>query len=229
MVPERFRNSLFPLTLLVVLGAFAGASVPPELFVVVLLGVGVVTCVWIYWPERHDAEVALLSTLGVPGSGEGFEVQAVISDVDGVLTDGRIGRLSDGSALRQFHVHDGIGHKALVRAGVKVAWLSATVERESILGRARMVGLEESLVDTGEGDKGPRFEALCRKLGVEPARVVYLGDDVNDLPAMERAGLSVCPADAHPTVLAAAAVVLGAPGGRGAFRELADAILHRPG
>ena len=226
---DRWHDSKVLLVALVALAAFAGASVPPELFVLVLLAIGLVALVWVMWPDRRDAERALERALGVLGSGEAFEVHAIVSDVDGVLTDGRIHRLSDGSAMRSFHVRDGIAHKQLVRAGVKVAWLSATTERESILGRARMVGLDESLVDTGEGEKGARFDALCRRLGVDPDRVIFLGDDINDLPAMERAGLAVCPADAHPAVRGVASIVLRTPGGAGALRELADAILSPAG
>ncbi|MDX2115318.1 MAG: HAD hydrolase family protein, partial [Planctomycetota bacterium] len=80
-------------------------------------------------------------------------------------------------------------------------------------------------VDAGPGPKGPRFTELCERMGVPPAEVVYLGDDVNDLPAMALAGLSACPADARPEVRARVDLVLDAPGGRGAFRELADVVL----
>ncbi len=225
-MPDRERWDRAWLAGLAAAAAFVGASVPRDLFPLVLLAIGLGVLVWVLWPDRRARrERGLAQTLGTPGSGAPFEVHAIISDVDGVLTDGTIHRLSDGSAMRSFHTHDGMGHKRLVAAGVKVAWLSGTTERESIVGRARMVRLDESLVDTGEGDKDPRFERLCRRLGVDPDRVVYLGDDVNDLPAMERAGLAACPADAHPDVRARATIVLTTPGGRGALRELADAIL----
>lgn len=156
---------------------------------------------------------------------KGMDVRAVVTDVDGCLTDGKIHRLSNGAAMRSFHSHDGMGHKRLVAAGIKVAWLSATSERESILGRAQMVGLDPELVDTGEGEKGARFERLCEAMGVEPGQTIFIGDDVNDLPAMRKAGLSACPADARPEVRAEATIVLTAHGGEGAFRELADMVL----
>ena len=160
---------------------------------------------------------------------KGMVVRAVITDVDGCLTDGKIHRISDGATMRSFHTHDGIGHKLLVQAGIKVAWLSATSERESILGRAQMVGLDPTLVDTGEGEKGARFEALCAAMGVSPGEAVFMGDDVNDLPAMRKAGLAVCPANARPEVRAAASIVLQARGGEGAFRELAEMVLAAGG
>ena len=90
-------------------------------------------------------------------------------------------------------------------------------------GHAETIGVE--FVDAGSGDKGPRFLALCERMGVEPEAVVYLGDDVLDLPAMEHAGLTVCPADAADAVVEAADVVLGIAGGDACFRALAELIV----
>jgi 3-deoxy-D-manno-octulosonate 8-phosphate phosphatase (KDO 8-P phosphatase) len=151
-------------------------------------------------------------------------VRAVVSDVDGTLTDGCIHTTSDGRVFRSFHTHDGLGHHLLAEMGVVVAWLSATSEPESIRARARMLRVPESHLDLAPGEKGDRFLALCAAIGVDPARTVYMGDDENDLPPMRVAGWSVCPADAHPAVRAEAKMVTAAAGGRGAFRELADLI-----
>lgn len=159
------------------------------------------------------------------------DLQAVISDVDGVLTDGTIGLLpgagSDAGAVRFFDMRDGMGTVLLLRAGVRVAWLSASVDDGVIRRRAQMLGVEH--VDVGSGDKGARFETLCTTLGVDPAKTLYVGDDVNDLPAMRRAGVSACPMDARPQVIDAVDIILDAPGGRGAFRDLADMILDAKG
>jgi 3-deoxy-D-manno-octulosonate 8-phosphate phosphatase (KDO 8-P phosphatase) len=149
---------------------------------------------------------------------------AVVTDVDGVLTDGRIGLDSTGGDVRFFHMRDGMGTRLLMQAGVRVGWLSAGTDTGSIRARAKMLGVE--YVDVGLGEKGARFEAMCRQMGVEPSKTIYLGDDVNDLPAMELAGLKVCPADAHEDVRAVADVVLGLGGGAGCFRELADEVLR---
>jgi len=153
------------------------------------------------------------------------EVRAVVSDVDGCLTDGRLAMAADGSAGRFFHTQDGLGTHLLRKAGIAVGWLSATSEGRSTLARAEMLGLERGHVDVGKGDKGERFTALCGRMGVSPEQVIYLGDDVNDLPAMERAGLSACPADAAAAVRGRVDLLLETPGGRGAFRELADVLL----
>jgi len=150
-------------------------------------------------------------------------ISAVISDVDGVLTDGRIGLGPGDEAVRFFDIRDGMGTKLLQQAGVAVAWLSASQDDGVIRRRAEMLGVEH--VDVGLGGKAERMTALCAQLGVEPGETVFIGDDVNDLPAMGLAGLSACPMDARPEVVDAVDIVLGAPGGRGAFRELADLIL----
>ncbi|HBS29276.1 MAG TPA: hypothetical protein DEB06_07455, partial [Phycisphaerales bacterium] len=143
--------------------------------------------------------------------------------VDGVLTDGGIGYAHGPEAGRTFSTHDGLGHALLREAGIGFAWLSATTNDASILKRAGQLGV--SVVDTGSGDKGPRFLSVCERLGVAPGAVLYLGDDRNDLPAMRLAGLSACPSDARPEVRNFVDLVLDTPGGAGAFREAADIVL----
>lgn len=152
-----------------------------------------------------------------------IDVQAVVADVDGTLTDGSLCTTSDGHVIRRFTTIDGMGHNILHNAGVGIAWLSATTEGASVARRADMLRVKH--VDTGSGDKGPRFLALCEQMGVAPGHTLYIGDDINDIAAMEHASRCFCPSDAHPTVIARADVVLDRPGGHGAFRQLADAIM----
>jgi 3-deoxy-D-manno-octulosonate 8-phosphate phosphatase (KDO 8-P phosphatase) len=152
-------------------------------------------------------------------------LRAVICDVDGTLTDGRIIMTESGEPLRAFSTRDGLGVALLHEAGIKVAWLSATSRGQSTVARAAMLGIPPERVDVGLGSKGERFTALCTRLGASPQHVAYIGDDVNDLPAMRLAGVSAVPSDAHPGAKAEAHLVLDAPGGGGAFRELADLIL----
>lgn len=154
---------------------------------------------------------------------DALEVRAVVSDVDGVLTDGTVLLSASGHKARAFHVHDGMGAKLLLHAGVRVGWISASFDDGVIRARAESLGIDA--VDVGSGDKGERFQRICRRLEVAPSRVVYIGDDVNDLPAMALAAYTACPRDARPEVRAVARLILNAPGGRGAFRELADHVL----
>jgi 3-deoxy-D-manno-octulosonate 8-phosphate phosphatase (KDO 8-P phosphatase) len=152
-----------------------------------------------------------------------LNVAGVVTDIDGTLTDGSLYCFSDGTVGRRFMTHDGMGHNLLHGVGLVIGWLSATTEGDSIRRRAQM--LDVAHVDAGKGDKGPRFIKLCEQMGVDGERTVYIGDDVNDLPAMALAGFCACPADAVPHVRAQADHVLTSPGGHGAFRELADAIV----
>jgi len=154
-------------------------------------------------------------------------IEAVISDVDGVLTDARIGLTSGGDTIRFFNMKDGMGVKLLADSGVRIGWCSAGVDDGVIRRRGENLGVDD--VDVGHGDKGDRFTAMCERLGVDPSHSVYVGDDVNDLPAMGLAGVSACPADAAGAVRSAVDIMLGADGGAGCFRELADLVLaaHR--
>ena len=151
-------------------------------------------------------------------------VEAVVCDVDGTLTSGEIMCFgSDQEPARPFNTHDGMGFGLLHKAGIKLAGLTATSRGGSTQARADM--LPSEIVDIGKGDKGERFTGVCERLGVSPDRVVFIGDDVNDRPAMKLAGMSACPADAHESVLNTVDVVLERRGGQGALRELADLIL----
>lgn len=149
---------------------------------------------------------------------------AVVSDVDGVLTDGSITLSSDGTKSRTFHIQDGMGVKLLLAAGVKVAWISASRDDGVIKARGEMLGVH--YVDVGGGDKGERLARACDAIGVPPQKCVYIGDDVNDLPAMKGCAFSACPSDARPEVRQRVSVVLDERGGRGAFRALADLVLN---
>lgn len=166
-------------------------------------------------PVTHDDALRVLRDIAPSG---------VLSDVDGVLTDGTIALFPDGAKGRSFHVHDGMGVKLLQAAKYKIAWISASHDDGVI--RARAQGLGVHHVDVGSGEKGERLRRACAAIGVPPERCVYIGDDVNDLPAMRLAAFSACPADARPEVRERVSLVLASKGGRGAFRELADLILH---
>ena len=155
---------------------------------------------------------------------KGRTIRAVITDVDGCLTDGTVGLTTSGESFRSFHTHDGLGTQLLREHGVRVAWLSAGSRPESILARAETIGVEH--VDLGKEDKGQRFIDLCARMGIDTQHTVYMGDDLKDLPAMDHAGLSACPADAVQMVRESADLVMTRPGGRGAFRELADLVLE---
>lgn len=153
-------------------------------------------------------------------------LRLVVFDVDGVLTDGLLTYGPSGEALKTFHTRDGHGLVLLRLAGLEPAILSA---RDSEIVRTRMRELGVRLVLQGQRDKAKGIELLSDRAGCGLDETAFMGDDVNDLPALTRVGLSACPADAHAEVLARTDLVTRNPGGRGAARELCDLVLQAKG
>jgi 3-deoxy-manno-octulosonate cytidylyltransferase (CMP-KDO synthetase) len=153
-------------------------------------------------------------------------VRLVITDVDGVLTDGGLYYDASGECLKRFHVRDGLGMRMLEECGVRVAVLSG---RDSAALRSRVADLRLALCDFGVKDKAAACRALMAQAGAQASETVCIGDDSIDLPAFSACGLSFAVADAAGYVKARASGVLSLPGGHGAFRELADRILAAQG
>jgi 3-deoxy-D-manno-octulosonate 8-phosphate phosphatase (KDO 8-P phosphatase) len=147
----------------------------------------------------------------------------LVLDIDGVLTDGRLYFSARGESLKVFHARDGYGIKLLLGSGVEVAAISG---RRSAAVTARMRDLEVRHVVQGCSDKVAALGRLTGRLGIEPLACACMVDDTVDLPLMSAVGFAAAVADAHPLVLRAAHWVSAAPGGRGAVRELTDAILR---
>ncbi len=149
-------------------------------------------------------------------------VRLLACDVDGVLTDGTLWYGPDGEMLKGFHVRDGLGLRLLREGGVEVAIVSA---RSSPALARRIADLKLSYVHTGREDKWAALQETMKTLGLACEEVAFVGDDVLDLPVMREVGLAIAVRDAHPRVLSAVHWVTEAAGGRGAVREIADAIL----
>jgi YrbI family 3-deoxy-D-manno-octulosonate 8-phosphate phosphatase len=148
-------------------------------------------------------------------------VRMVVFDFDGVFTDNRVTVSADGTESVVCSRADGAGIAALRASGIASAVLSAETSGV-VSARCRKLGLP---CVQGVRDKGPAFDALVAEHGFRPSEVAYVGNDVADLPCLERAGLAVAVADAVPEVRRAAHVVLTRPGGHGAVREACDAVL----
>jgi 3-deoxy-D-manno-octulosonate 8-phosphate phosphatase (KDO 8-P phosphatase) len=151
------------------------------------------------------------------------QIELLILDVDGVLTDGRLYFGARGEALKVFHVHDGHGIRLLMNAGVQVAALSG---RRSAAVNARMRELGVRHVVQGCRDKVSALLKIARKLDIHPLKCACIVDDTPDLPLMAAVGLAAAVADAHPLVRSAAHWVADSDGGYGAVRELCDALLR---
>jgi 3-deoxy-D-manno-octulosonate 8-phosphate phosphatase (KDO 8-P phosphatase) len=153
-------------------------------------------------------------------------LKLILTDVDGVMTDGSVLLLPDGQDAKAFHVRDGLGVVMAHAAGLRTGLLSGR-RSESVERRASELGM--AVVRQGVRDKGAALREILGELGLQAHEVAYVGDDLNDLPVIEAVGLSAAPADSAFEVRAQAFMVLSAPGGRGCLREFVDAILRARG
>jgi N-acylneuraminate cytidylyltransferase len=153
------------------------------------------------------------------------QVDLLVMDFDGVMTDDRVWVDQEGHESVAAYRRDGMGIAALHRAGIQMVVLS-TEPNPVVAARCRKLNLP---VVQGLSDKTTALQGLLQERHLDPAHVVYLGNDVNDLPCFPLVGCAVVVADAHPDVLSWADLVLSHPGGHGAVRELADLILRNQG
>ena len=149
-------------------------------------------------------------------------VHLLVSDVDGVLTDGLIVYNNQGIEIKRFHVRDGMGVRLWQRAGGVVALVTS---RSSHIVKLRAAELDIAIVRQGSEEKLAITKQIADELRLKPEQVCYIGDDLPDLAAMQYAGLAIAVADAAPEIKAAAHYVTATPGGKGALREAIEMIL----
>ena len=149
------------------------------------------------------------------------DVDAVVLDFDGTLTDDRVSVDQDGRETVTVHRGDGLGIAALRRAGIDVVILSS--ERNPVVAaRARKLKIPAL---TGIEHKGEALTQWCAEQGHDLKRTAFVGNDVNDLPCFDIVGWPIAVADAHHSVRARARIVTTARGGHGAVREVASQLL----
>jgi YrbI family 3-deoxy-D-manno-octulosonate 8-phosphate phosphatase len=158
--------------------------------------------------------------------GRASSIRLIVSDVDGVWTDGRIIYTGEQRETKEFNVRDGLAAKLAQKAGITVALVTSR-QSDALERRARELGITE--LRQGAASKLEETERLAKKLGLSLDQVVYIGDDLPDLAPMTRVAISAAPADAAPEVLGVAAWKLTAAGGHGAFRELVERLLRERG
>lgn len=152
-------------------------------------------------------------------------------DVDGVLTTGEItyGKLDNSNEpveIKSFDVHDGYGIVQAIEKGINVGIITARNSRVVQL-RAQELGIED--LYQGSFNKMGAYDDVRKKYDVDHHEVAYMGDDLFDMPVLERVGLSAAPASARPEVKRKVDYVAEAPGGRGAVREFIDLIFKAKG
>ncbi len=158
------------------------------------------------------------------------KIRVLLMDVDGVLTDGRVWLLShrDGTAseLKGFSAYDGAGLKVARAAGLRTGVITGR-ESAAVTQRARECEIE--FVYQGRALKLAAYEEILRATGASDAEVAYVGDDLPDIPLMQRAGLAVAVANAAPEVKRAAHFTTARSGGEGAMREVIELIVKTQG
>jgi YrbI family 3-deoxy-D-manno-octulosonate 8-phosphate phosphatase len=150
------------------------------------------------------------------------QIELVLADVDGVLTDGRLVLDNQGIETKRFHIRDGMGIKLWQKAGYR---FGVVTHRSSQVVKMRAAELGVGIVRQGTPDKLATFQEILAELGLAAEQACYVGDDLPDLPVVRAAGLGVAVADACAEVRQAAAFVTETRGGFGAVRETIEMIL----
>jgi len=155
-------------------------------------------------------------------------IRLLILDVDGVLTDGTLFYTGEGEALKNFNARDGLGIRLLVDNGFEVGIITGR-SSDAVAVRCADLGVKRELIFLGSKDKDADLDAMLASLELADHEFAAMGDDLPDLPMLDRAGFSFCPGDAAPEVAAACDLVTGKVGGRGAVREAAEILLKAHG
>jgi 3-deoxy-D-manno-octulosonate 8-phosphate phosphatase (KDO 8-P phosphatase) len=153
-------------------------------------------------------------------------IKLLLMDCDGVLTDGRLWLTEEGDDQKSFNTRDGLGLSLLHREGLRSGIISGRNSR-AVTRRAQELGIE--FVRQGDPDKIEAFQQILQQAGVDENEVAFIGDDLNDIPIMQRAELAVAVADAAVETLSVAHYVTQARGGQGAVREVIELILKSQG
>lgn len=148
------------------------------------------------------------------------EIKMLVVDVDGVLTDGGMSFTEAGDEIKKFHTQDGRGIIEIQKKGIHAGIISGGLRGEAIYARAERMGVSRVYVGTVE--KTQVMDGWLKDLGLEYKNIAYIGDDLNDLGMIEKAGFTACPADAVQTVKEKVDVILSKNGGRGCVREFID-------
>ncbi|MGD9223063.1 MAG: HAD-IIIA family hydrolase [Desulfobacteraceae bacterium] len=154
------------------------------------------------------------------------QIEMVLLDVDGVLTAGEIIYSDSGEQIKIFNVKDGIGIRLLKEAGIKVGIITGR-KADALKHRCDNLGIE--LLFDGIRDKSKALDDIKAKTGIPFKAIAFVGDDLPDLPVMKKVGLAVAVGDANEMVKHHAHMTTTAQGGKGAVREISEAILKEQG
>lgn len=150
-------------------------------------------------------------------------IKAIVFDIDGVMTDGKLYFSASGDTLKAFNAKDGLGIKMLMAIGIEVGIITGR-QSDIVSQRAKELGIPH--VYQGQGNKLDALDDLQQKLNLNDNDIAYMGDDINDVPVLKRVGFAIAPANSFDYVQRAVDYVCQYQGGDGAVREACDFILH---
>lgn len=174
----------------------------------------------------HPAEALVLAKVTPAVIERARNIKLMIFDVDGILTDGRLWYSEHGEMLKGFNALDGHGLRLLREGGIGVALFTG---REGPIVARRAAELGIAIVRQGVRDKGRALMALAQEKGLDSAQIGFMGDDIIDLPALQRAGFAASVPNAPAYITQAVHWVSSVPGGSGAARECCDLLLASQG
>jgi YrbI family 3-deoxy-D-manno-octulosonate 8-phosphate phosphatase len=151
------------------------------------------------------------------------KIKLVITDVDGVLTDGSMYYSKHGEELKKFNTKDGMGVELLLKVGIKTIFLT---KEKSIIAQKRGKKVKAAFVFTGIENKESMLPIIRKKFNVSNEEIAYIGDDVNDLEIIKNIGFSGCPIDAIEQIKKKVDYITKKSGGSGSFREFTDLIIR---
>ncbi len=154
------------------------------------------------------------------------DIELILSDVDGVLSDGGIIFNNQGIEMKKFHIRDGLGIKLWQRAGYQFGILTA---RTSQIVKLRAAELGINIVRQGFEDKLPAAIQIIEQLKLQPSQVCYIGDDLTDIAVIRHVGLGAAVSNAVEEVRQVADYLTTSAGGMGAVRELIEMLLKEKG
>jgi 3-deoxy-D-manno-octulosonate 8-phosphate phosphatase (KDO 8-P phosphatase) len=154
------------------------------------------------------------------------DIRTFIFDVDGVFTDGKLLVTEGGDFLRTFHCRDGYAVRRAVDEGYRVVVITGgkggTIEH-----RMRKIGITQYY--TGIEDKLPVYQRFVEANGIDPAEILYMGDDLNDYQVMQKVNLAACPADACPEIQSLSHYISPIKGGDGCVRDVIEKVMKLHG
>jgi 3-deoxy-D-manno-octulosonate 8-phosphate phosphatase (KDO 8-P phosphatase) len=154
------------------------------------------------------------------------EINTFIFDVDGVLTDGSVIAYETGEQARRFFVKDGYAIERALKAGYHIVIISGGMQ-ESVRKRLNFLGIKD--VFLGVKDKLTVFGEYTKTRNLDPATILYMGDDIPDYKMLQLVGLPTCPADASIDIKPLCTYISSCNGGQGAVRDVIEKVMRAQG